>query len=76
MVPLIWLEAGSPHGLGPAWSLALPIRRMRGNRIDSAENFFDIAIMLNDENLRKLWYEVQEFWNGRDMTMSGSVFST
>jgi hypothetical protein len=49
---------------------------MRGNRIDSAENFFDIAIMLNDENLRKLWYEVQEFWNGRDMTMSGSVFST
>jgi hypothetical protein len=31
---------------------------------------------MNDENLRKLWYEVQEFWNGRDMTMSGSVFST
>jgi hypothetical protein len=31
---------------------------------------------LNDENLRKLWCEVQEFWNRRDMSMSSSIFST
>jgi hypothetical protein len=30
---------------------------------------------LNDENLRMLWHEVQDFWSRRDMRMSDSVFS-
>ncbi len=29
---------------------------------------------LNGDNLEKLWHEVQDYWNRRDMTMSHSVF--
>jgi hypothetical protein len=30
---------------------------------------------LNADNLRKLWFEVREYWNQRSMTMSDSVFT-
>jgi hypothetical protein len=32
------------------------------------------AYPLNDDNRRKLWYEVRDFWDSRDMRMTESVF--